>query len=110
MDDNILKNPEDENKTCPATGFQLLSACVPVTVTPFAKAGPTITKCCGDADISSGAVTCPGKKNGSCTFTISQKLCIEVPVSFGAIANVGDTFVNCLRSSAEICKDCEEPG
>lgn len=33
-----------ENQTCPAVGYQAASVCVPVTVTPFAEAGKTVTK------------------------------------------------------------------
>ncbi|MGN1194128.1 MAG: hypothetical protein ACI4SB_01445 [Acutalibacteraceae bacterium] len=94
---------------CPATGYQKLSVCVPVIVTPFAHTGRTITKCCGDPIVVAGEMPCPGKKNGSCAFTISQTICVEVPVEFGANAVVGDTFVDCLGASAEdICIHCRE--
>ncbi len=102
-----LSEPVD--KTCPAAGFQKISICVPVTVTPFAKTGNTKTKCCGDAVVVSGEKPCPGKKNGVCAFTISQTICVEVPVEFGATAMVGDTYVDCLATSADdICRYCEE--
>lgn len=100
-------NPEDG--TCPATGFQKLSVCVPVLVTPFAQTGRTVTKCCGDPEVTPGDKPCPGKKNGVCAFTISQTICVEVPVNFGAEATVGDTFVDCLAvSSEDICRNCNE--
>lgn len=51
-----------ENQTCPAVGYQAASVCVPVTVTPFAEAGKTITKCCGDPVVVSGRDTCEGVK------------------------------------------------
>lgn len=95
------------DNTCPATGFQRASVCVPVTVAPFARAGTTITKCCGDPVVVAGDRPCAGRKNGVCTFTISQTICVEVPVNFGAVATVGDTFVDCLGASAEdICTGC----
>lgn len=104
--DTTLTEPHD--MTCPAKGFQKISVCVPVTVTPFAIAGKTITKCCGNPDVDPGNTTCPGKKNGSCFFTISQTICVEVPVDFGARAMVGDTFVDCLdASSSDICENCD---
>lgn len=99
---------EPEDMTCPAVGFQKIGVCVPVTVTPFAHAGKTKTKCCGDPIVVPGDVSCPGKKNGVCTFTISQTICVEVPVDFGAKAMVGDTFVDCIDASAlDICKNCK---
>ncbi|MGN0462493.1 MAG: hypothetical protein ACI4HZ_08625 [Ruminococcus sp.] len=106
-----VKTPltEEQDETCPAKGFQQVSICVPVTVTPFAHAGKTVTKCCGDAKVVPGDKPCPGKKNGTCTFTISQTICVEVPVDFGARATVGDTFVECLGASDDdICKNCND--
>lgn len=100
---------EHIDTTCPAVGYQRVGVCVPVTVTPFAQAGTTNTTCCGDPVISTGDTTCAGKKNGVCTFTLSQTICVEVPVSFGATANVGDTYVDCLGSSAnDICTTCDD--
>lgn len=95
--------------TCPTTGFQKATVCVPVTVAPFANTGPTVTKCCGDPVLVTGDKPCRGKKNGVCTFTISQTICVEVPVNFGARAMVGDTFVECLAASTEdICNNCKK--
>ncbi|MEG1661382.1 MAG: hypothetical protein RR332_02605 [Clostridiales bacterium] len=96
-----------EDQTCPAIGYQSASICVPVTVTPFAKIGTTFTKCCGNPVVTPGRNTCEGTKNGVCIFTISQDVCVAVPVAFGAAATVGDTFVNCNGASADdICTDC----
>lgn len=98
---------ENEDQTCPAVGYKSVSVCVPVTVTPFAKAGATHTTCCGDPVVTSGDTPCEGRKNGICQFTISQKICVSVPVQFGASSTVGDTFVDCLGASEkDICKDC----
>ena len=73
-----------ENQTCPAVGYQAASVCVPVTVTPFAEAGKTVTKC-----------------------TISQNICVAVPVAFGAVATVDESYVNCKGATAEdVCTDC----
>jgi hypothetical protein len=88
-------------QSCPAVGYQSASICVPVTVTPFAVTGATTTRCCGDPVVTSGRTSCGGTKNGTCSFTISQDICVAVPVSFGAVAEVGDTYVSCNGSSAE---------
>ncbi|MEG2002786.1 MAG: hypothetical protein RR107_06820, partial [Clostridia bacterium] len=91
----------------PAVGYQSASICVPVTVTPFATTGATRTKCCGNPVVTSGKNTCGGIKNGACSFTISQDICVAVPVSFGAAAVVGDTFVNCNGASVQECEKCD---
>lgn len=96
-----------ESQTCPAVGYQSASICVPVTVTPFAQAGITTTKCCGNPVVTPGREACEGVKNGSCFFTISQDICVAVPVEFGAVATVGDSYVNCNGASEQdICTDC----
>lgn len=97
-----------ENETCESTAFQPATVCTQVTVTPFANAGDTTTFCCGDPIVRPGTVACAGTRNGSCTFTITQDICVAVPVEFGADAETGDTFVTCRAASAEdICADCE---
>ncbi len=105
LDNTII--PETEDQTCPAVGYQNVSVCVPVTVTPFAQTGKTSTKCCGTATVTPGQNTCQGTRNGACVFTISQNLCVAIPVKFGATAQVGDTFVNCNNATAEnSCTGC----
>lgn len=96
-----------EDQTCPAIGYQSASICVPVTITPFAHAGATETRCCGVPVVTPGKNTCGGIKGGTCSFTISQDICVAVPVDFGATASVGDTYVVCNGASAEdICTEC----
>jgi len=96
-----------EVQTCPATAYQSVTVCVPVTVTPAAEAGAITTKCCGDPVVTPGRNTCEGTKNGTCVFTISQSLCLTVPVEFSAKAETGDTYVNCDSASSEdLCADC----
>lgn len=100
-------NTTNEDGTCPAVGYQRVAVCVPVTVTPYAKTGDTVTKCCGDPVFTPGNKPCAGSKNEVCMFTLSQTICVAVPVNFGADADVGDTYVNCLGASAEdICMNC----
>ena len=97
----------NETQTCPTVGYQSASICVPVTVTPFAQTGATTTKCCGDPVVTQGREVCGGTKNGSCFFTITQDICVAVPVEFGAVATVGESYVNCNGASEQdICTDC----
>lgn len=106
---NMNANALTEPQTCPAVGYQSASICVPVTVTPFAQTGITTTKCCGTPVVTPGRDICGGMRNGSCFFTISQDICVAVPVEFGAVATVGDTFVSCNGASeSDICTTCEQ--
>ena len=78
-----------------------------MTVTPLVNVGVTTTYCCGAPTVTPGAVACPGTIGGSCTFTISQRVCVAVPITFGAIADTGEASVACVAASAEnICAGC----
>jgi len=93
---------------CPATAYQSATVCVPITVTPYAKTGTTETVCCGAPTVVAGESKCSsGTKNGSCVFTITQDICVTVPVEFGATALPSDYYVTCNDASAtDICEDC----
>ena len=104
LDPTALTEPQ----TCPAVGYQSASICVPVTVTPYAQTGATLTKCCGSPVITQGRDICGGIRNGSCFFTITQDICVAVPVEFGAVATVDDSFVSCNGASeTDICTGCD---
>lgn len=92
----------------PATGFQTANVCVPVSIEPFAKTGKVTTFCCGEPVVCSDTTKCPGKINEKCEFTISQKICVKVPVEFGARTDVGKAFISaCEASSKDICHNCK---
>jgi len=92
--------------TCSTIGYQNMDVCVPVTIKPFATAGEVITNCCGNATITPGTGGCKGK-DVSCGFTITQTLCVAVPISFGAETEVGATNIVCGDATSEPCKDCQ---
>lgn len=109
MNFDEMKQHEIEKNSCPVVGRQIADVCKSVTVTPFAKTGMIRTKCCGDPVVTPGVATCFGRKNGSCSFTIKQRICVEVPVDFGARVETGDTFVDCIAAAGkDICRDCKE--
>lgn len=88
---------------CETTFFQNETVCVPVTVTPFAMPGEAKANCCGRPVVTPDG-HCPGTKT-SCNFIIRQKLCIEIPISFGAVIETGKAVVQCGEVSEEPC-DC----
>lgn len=75
-------------ESCESTFYQKETVCVPVTVSPFAHPGTARTICCGDPVIHTGP-QCPGSKT-SCTFTVTQSLCIQIPIAFGAVIETGE--------------------
>ena len=90
---------------CDTKAHQTATICVPVTVTPFAKIGTICTECCGRPMISDKHGYCKGIENGSCKFTISQKIKVEIPVEFGANTTVGGTFVECDKMECDEHRD-----
>lgn len=94
----------EEEKGCDRTFFQIETVCVPVTVTPFATPGDATATCCGDPVVKKED-RCQGNKK-SCTFTITQRLCIEIPITFGADVDTGDAVVECGEVTKEPC-DCD---
>ena len=102
------KDKDKDKVGCEAVGYQDVNVCIPVTIKTFGEAGNAKTQCLGKAVISSGCDICPGKPGGVCKFTISQKLRVEVPVVFGARAEVGEAAVDCGYAQS-VC-DCDSIG
>lgn len=90
---------------CDSVFFQKETVCVPVTVTPYATPGIAEASCCGEPVINTGS-RCPGTQT-SCSFTITQNLCIKIPISFGAAIETGSASVQCGTVSEEEC-DCSD--
>lgn len=104
-------NGEPVEEVCPATAFVPVSVCSPVTVTPFTNVLPTKTFCCGPPKVINGSTPCGGIENGSVNFTITQDICVRVPIEIGATSEVGNPFVNPGGATVEdICTDCGENG
>ncbi len=97
-----------ETEVCEVIASQLVNVCVPITVTPFADTGTVTTVCCGDPVVNGG--DCVGEINGTCEFTVSQLICVQVPVNFGANAAPGATFVQCRDATDGECVCPDENG
>ena len=97
------ENPE--TNPCETTFFQKETVCVPVTVTPFADAGRARATCCGEPIVSNQS-SCSGTRR-SCTFTVTQTICVEIPITFGATIDTGTATVQCGDVNDEGC-DCDD--
>lgn len=93
-----------EEPACDTVFFQKENVCVPVTVTPFATPGEITVTCCSRPVVRPGSMCSKGEK--SCTFTVTQQLCIEVPISFGADVKTGEATVQCGEVTETPC-DCK---
>lgn len=94
--------------SCNHVFHQTETVSVPVEVTPYAVTGTTRVTCCGNPVIRTGAQSvitqCPLCKE-ACTFSISQNISIEIPISFGADVAIGDAIIQCGTVS-ESENDC----
>lgn len=93
------------NEACESVFYQKETVCVPVKVTPFAKPGTAKAICCGKPIVKTGT-QCSGNQT-SCSFTITQSLCVEIPISFGAAIETGKAVVQCGTVSETEC-DCSD--
>lgn len=94
-----------KSDSCPTIGYQEVSVCVPVEVKPYAEIGEIETICLGESIVVSGG-ECKGKpKDSTCKFTITQKIQVAVPVTFGAETEVGEAGIDCLCADNEPCSE-----
>lgn len=102
---NYLYNPE--SKGCKTVTYQSATLSVPVTVKPKVSAGDINTFCCGDPVVTPSPykIIC-NSKHGSCTFTITQNICVEIPIEFSASAFMACPRVECGEVTNEMCENC----
>lgn len=97
----------EEVGTCETAAYQPLSVSVPVKVEPFVSEGEPTTFCCGDPTVIREPARCDCIDKDTCTFVITQNICVRVPVTFGANASVGKAIVQCGEATSEdVCTGC----
>lgn len=76
---------------CNKNGTQCVEISKPVVLTPNAEVGTMTTVCQG-----SPTVLCVNSADGAtCTVTLTQKVCVTVPVSFGIDLTEEDPTIAC---------------
>lgn len=80
---------------CPTVGYQDVNVMVPVAVKPYANVYPPRIKCCGAAVVTTSNHEYRDRCDTVCCFTISQKIKVEIPVVFGAKAEIGEPTAEC---------------
>ena len=77
--------------SCDKTGTHCLDITLPLTVTPTATPGTITTPCQGTPRVS-----CTTADDGlTCTLTIVQRVCVNVPVRFSVAADPLETTICC---------------
>jgi hypothetical protein len=79
--------------TCPAIVHESVCIQAGVTITPNVEVGEISTFCVGSPMIGA----CPGTPSptGNCTFEVSQQICVEIPLTFAAIATAMANGIVC---------------
>ena len=95
--------PEDSCpvNSCNKTAAQCVEVTAPATLTPTAEVGSISLACQGAPDVD--CVT--NGKGASCTLTITQKVCVSIPVRFGVTMDSDDPTIACADGSCTRCGD-----
>lgn len=99
--------------TCPVNAIHETTACVPISISPFAETEQISIENVGTPVINCGGEPCCGIVNGRFDFTISQTMKINIPIVFGADIVVGeahiqnDSTTGCINGECSTC-NCAE--
>nr|WP_326184478.1 hypothetical protein [uncultured Oscillibacter sp.] len=81
---------------CNKVGTQCVDVSAPLILTPTAAAGTVTVACQGTPDI-----TCVTDAGGtSCTVTMTQRVCVSVPIRYGVNLTSGEPTIACAESCA----------
>ena len=72
-------------------GTQSVDISQPVVLTPTASLGTVVSSCPGTPTVT--CVTAPD--GGSCILTLTQRVCISIPVSYGVEVSPGEPIITC---------------
>lgn len=90
-EDAIVKMPIIQGaQGCDRVVYQKATVCTLVTITPTATCDVSTACCIGDPVIGTGV--CAG--DTSFSFTLSQQLCLAIPVTFNADATCGEFTIS----------------
>jgi hypothetical protein len=100
--DNVIVQ-QNQITLCPATVHETVCVQAEVTITPEVIVGEVSSFCLGNPFIGA----CPGtlSRTGTCIFNVSQRICVEVPLTFSAIANAVPRGIACGTPEIGVCPD-----
>lgn len=101
--ESILPCPGDESCLpsggCNKITTQCVDVTAPVTLMPTASVGTVTVSCQGTP-----SVTCTTDPCGtSCTITLTQQICVSVPVRYGVTMNTGEPTIACCDGAPGSC-------
>lgn len=98
----LEESPAGGCEKCEKTGVQCVDIAAPLTVEPTAVMGTVAVSCQG-----SPSVCCVTEPDGrSCTVTVTQQVCVSVPLRYGVTVTAKDPTITCAGSEYGDCRDC----
>ena len=94
---NIQQAPAE----CPAIVHETVCVQAEVTITPVVVPGTIESFCVGEPIIGD----CPGILVDECTFTVSQSICVQIPLTFSASATAVPTGIVCGTPDVGPCPE-----
>ena len=98
--------PEESCPTsgCSKIGTQCVDVSAPLTLTPIATAGTAVITCQGMP-----SVVCVTDDEGtSCTVTVTQRVCVAVPIRYSVVVNPDDPTIACAAGAeSSSCSSCQ---
>jgi len=93
---------QDEPTKCPALVNETVCVQAKVTITPNVEVGQIQSFCVDGPMIG----ICPGTPSptGTCTFNVSQRICVQVPLAFSATATSDPTGIVCGTPVVGACQ------
>ena len=91
---------------CNKTSTQCLDVTAALTLVPEASVGTVTVACQGTPTI-----TCVTAPDGSCcTITMTQQICVSIPVCYGVTMGGGETTIACADNNCIGCGCCSAKG
>lgn len=95
------------NETCNTSEFkEIIDVMVPVTIEPKAEVGKVTVSVIGEPCVR--PIPCVNMSgNGICKFLVTQKLCVQVPITFNATAKATDGLsTDCISNKCPRSYNC----
>lgn len=96
----VVVDPTDPPPAeCPANVHETVCVQAEVTITPHVEIGDIESFCIDGPRIG----PCPGTATPTCTFTVSQSICVQIPLTFSATAVAVPNGIVCGTPETGLC-------
>lgn len=97
---NAISTLQDEAEVCQRIVHETVCVQGNVTITPSIVSGTITSFCLGNPTFQS----CTGDLKRKCVFTVSQNICVEIPLTFSANAEAAANGIVCGDPEIGVCQ------